>query len=70
MKKKLLGIFVCMLLITTGLSVDSDNKWRHNYWGRSRIIPRIILVRKYIQDFLWIPDFDIDWRPAREDIGV
>jgi len=29
-------------------SIDSDNIWKQNYWGGSRIMPRIILVRKYI----------------------
>jgi len=51
-------------------SVDSNNRWKGNYWGKSRILPRLILVRKYIWEIWWIPDFDIDWFPAKEPYDI
>jgi len=49
------------------------NEWDGNYWGRSRIFPKIILGLIMIGNFHGIPfRFDIDWHPAKEpyDIGV
>ena len=51
-------------------SVNSDNIWDSNYWGRGRIVPKLILVRKYVNDILWVPDFDIDWHPAKEPCHI
>ncbi len=43
------------------------NKWDGNYWGRSRILPKIIFGLKMIGNFLGIPfRFDVDWHPAKE----
>ncbi|MCK4365274.1 MAG: right-handed parallel beta-helix repeat-containing protein [Thermoplasmatales archaeon] len=45
------------------------NKWNHNYWGRSRILPKPILGR--VGPFMsLIPWFNIDWRPAKEPYDI
>jgi len=40
------------------------NKWRKNYWGKTRILPKIILGKENI-GFLNIPCFNFDFRPAK-----
>jgi parallel beta-helix repeat protein len=46
------------------------NNWNGNYWGRPRLLPKIIFG-VIDRDFL-IPWFNIDWHPAKEpyNIGV
>ena len=41
-----------------------NNKWSHNYWGESRILPKVILGTRGI--FGLIPWFNVDWFPAFE----
>lgn len=43
--------------------IDSKNIWKHNYWGRPRILPKLIFGVIKI-DSKWIPWINIDWRPA------
>jgi parallel beta-helix repeat protein len=42
---------------------DCKNIWKHNYWGKPRILPKPIFGIIKI-DFYWILWFNIDWRPA------
>lgn len=47
---------------------DSSNSWNHNYWGRPKAIPKIILGGKtiwYIGGYV-LPWLEIDWHPAKE----
>jgi parallel beta-helix repeat protein len=41
------------------------NLWRQNYWGRPRILPKLIFG--FIQDIPW---FNIDWFPARKPYNI
>jgi parallel beta-helix repeat protein len=48
--------------------VSSDSLWDHNYWGRPKILPKLIFWFAYIS----MPDgnyleyyFDVDWHPAK-----
>ena len=56
------------------ISVESDNKWKGNYWNRARWLPVFIWGTKIIRLFRYRtrPCLDIDWRPAQEpyEIGV
>ena len=45
---------------------NSTNKWNGNYWGRPRILPKLIFGIKTIQNNRTIPLFDFDWHPAKE----
>jgi parallel beta-helix repeat protein len=48
---------------------SSFNKWHNNYWGRPRILPKIIFGRKGI--FLGlVPWFNIDLRPALKPYDI
>jgi parallel beta-helix repeat protein len=47
------------------------NRWDGNYWGRSRIFPKIILGLRMIGNFFGIPfRFDVDWHPAQEPFDI
>ena len=43
--------------------IDCKNIWKHNYWGRPRMLPKLIFGVIKI-DSKWIPWANIDWRPA------
>ncbi len=47
---------------------DWRNKWTQNYWGRPRILPKIIFGRIIINTI--IPWFNIDWNPAKESYDI
>lgn len=54
------------------ISVDSNNKWRENYWNRSRYFPTIIWGFKltwFFRGFIR-PCIDIDWHPAKEPYDI
>jgi parallel beta-helix repeat protein len=53
-----------------GTLFNCRNKWNGNYWGRPRLLPKIIFGR--IGPNLNIPWFQFDWHPAKEpyEIGV
>jgi parallel beta-helix repeat protein len=51
-------------------SVDSNNIWDGNYWGKGRILPRFIPVFNYVLNFLFIFNFDIDWHPATNPYDI
>ncbi len=47
------------------------NKWDNNYWGESRIFPKLIVGRKYLGGGPMEPGFPLlllklDWHPAKE----
>ena len=44
----------------------ADNKWKRNYWNRSRLLPKLIVG----QTSSVIPSFDCDWRPAQEPYDI
>ena len=50
----------------------NGNKWAGNYWGRSRILPKIITGAITIVDpgfgtpGKYLPWFNFDWNPAKE----
>jgi len=47
---------------------SQGNKWDGNYWGRSRVLPKIISGRKG-EDGL-IPCLNFDWNPASEPYDI
>jgi len=51
-------------------SIDSDNIWDGNYWGKSMILPRFIPIYhdNYILPYMF--DLDVDWNPAREPYDI
>jgi len=50
-------------LIKASFVQSTFNKWRQNYWGRPRLLPKVISGR--VGRFLGIiPWLNIDWRPA------
>jgi len=48
---------------------DWRNMWKQNYWGRPRILPKIIFGR-IIYGPIKIPWINIDWHPAKEPYGI
>jgi parallel beta-helix repeat protein len=42
---------------------NCTNQWNRNYWGRPRILPKIVFgtIEKNFKEIRW---FNIDWRPA------
>jgi len=44
----------------------SHNKWRQNYWSKSRFLPKIIPGRIMLGGEKSIPWMNLDWRPAQE----
>jgi len=47
---------------------DSSNTWNHNYWGRSKVLPKLILGGKTISPIggYVLPWLEIDWHPAQQ----
>jgi len=43
--------------------VNCTNNWDQNYWGRPRLLPKLIFGTPNAQD-QWPPLFDIDWHPT------
>ena len=41
---------------------EGDSNWYHNYWGRARILPKIIFGIGFSMKLY----FDIEWRPAKK----
>ena len=49
------------------ISMDPSNSWNHNYWDRSRILPKPIIG----WGLLWIfPFINFDWHPAQEPYDI
>jgi parallel beta-helix repeat protein len=50
---------------------NCTNSWNQNYWGRPRILPKLIFGTRILQNKWVLPPFDIDWHPALRpyDIG-
>jgi parallel beta-helix repeat protein len=46
---------------------NSTNTWDHNYWGRPRILPKLIFGTLEIRTQK-IPWFNIDWHPAQKPL--
>ena len=46
------------------LFMNCRNCWDQNYWGRPRIVPKIIFGKKVIQNEWVVPLIDFDWHPA------
>ena len=50
------------------------NKWRGNYWQRSRIFPNIIFgkveIRIHFGNWKTLPWLQIDWRPAKKPYNI
>jgi parallel beta-helix repeat protein len=45
------------------------NTWKQNYWNRPRILPKLIFGEiEIIEGFIFMPWFNIDWRPALRPI--
>ncbi len=52
-------------------SIDSDNKWKGNYWNRARLLPVLIWGNRLIKIiFRSIPWLDVDWNPAQEPYDI
>jgi len=54
------------------ITVDSDNKWKGNYWNKSRRLPVFIWGFKIIRLFRYRPrpSLDFDWFPAQEPYEI
>jgi len=52
------------------ISIDSDNIWDGNYWGKSMILPRFIPIYhdNYILPYIF--DLDVDWHPVKEPYDI
>lgn len=47
------------------------NNWESNYWGRPRLLPKLILARRKITGDLGIPTrLQFDWHPAQEPYDI
>ncbi len=46
------------------------NRWRWNYWGRPRLLPKLILGTIDVGDRAFIYWFNIDWLPAKEPYDI
>jgi parallel beta-helix repeat protein len=49
---------------------NCTNLWDQNYWGRPRILPKVIFGVKMIQNKWLVPFFDIDRYPAQEPYNI
>jgi len=49
---------------------NSSNIWNNNYWGRPRILPKLIFGIINIQNNKTSPIFDIDWYPAKKPNNI
>ena len=49
--------------------IDCKNTWKHNYWGKHRILPKPIFGVIKIGSY-WIPWINIDWRPALKPYDI
>jgi parallel beta-helix repeat protein len=82
-KNRVVGIYIRSSTINTALKNNflnnqqdaffyksKKNTWKHNYWNRPRILPKLIFgtIEKNSKEILW---FNIDWCPALRpyDIG-
>jgi parallel beta-helix repeat protein len=57
--------------IRHALFENCTNSWNQNYWGRPRILPKLIFGIRILQNKWTLPPSDIDWHPALRpyDIG-
>jgi parallel beta-helix repeat protein len=51
-----------------GTLFNCRNKWNSNYWGRPRLLPKIIFGR--IGLYANIPWFQFDWHPAKQPYDI
>jgi parallel beta-helix repeat protein len=49
---------------------NCTNTWDQNYWGRPRILPKLILGMRNMRSQWFLPLVNIDWHPAREPNDV
>jgi len=49
---------------------NCTNTWDQNYWGRPRILPKLIVGLRSSQNKWSLPLFDIDWHPVQEPYDV
>jgi len=45
------------------------NTWENNYWGRPRLLPKLIFGTIQI-DTTWIPWINIDWHPSQQPYNI
>ncbi|MEM4257767.1 MAG: NosD domain-containing protein [Candidatus Thermoplasmatota archaeon] len=55
--------------IRKALFSDCTNTWDQNYWGRARLLPKIIFGEKTVNNKI-VPAFQIDYHPARDPISL
>ena len=49
---------------------NCTNTWDQNYWGRPRILPKLILGVRSTQKVWLLPLCNFDWHPAQEPYGT
>jgi parallel beta-helix repeat protein len=49
---------------------NCTNTWNQNYWGRFRILPKLVFGTRNTQNTWSVPLFDIDWHPASEPFDM
>ena len=57
------------------LIFNANNIWLNNYWNRARLFPKIIPGSIFFQKnpqskLIFIPWFNIDWRPAKQPYDI
>jgi hypothetical protein len=70
------GAYYENIVIDESINLIGENKnntWNNNYWGRPRLLPKLILGQIHINFFLIdqfyeydIPWFNVDWHPAKK----
>jgi parallel beta-helix repeat protein len=49
---------------------NSINTWNENYWGRPRLLPKLIFGKKVSSEQLFPRWINIDWHPAKEPYDI
>jgi len=49
---------------------NCKNTWKHNYWNRPRILPKLIFGIRIMYNKWSIPWINLDWNPAREPYDI
>ena len=53
----------------TEQKLQDKNIWDQNYWGRSRLFPKLIFGKKKMEH-IYIPWLNVDWHPAQEPYEI
>jgi parallel beta-helix repeat protein len=51
-------------------NIGLNNQWKHNYWSKAKVLPKVILGRIMLDAETSIPWINIDWTPAQEPYNI